>query len=196
MAVSNAKKHLRKLMHQKLSSLSPQALAEQSTQVTQHVTQLPAYKSSQHISIYISMDSAELQTKTLLLHALDAGKTVYVPRCHNKQTMDMIRLSGHDDLAGLAKNKWGIPEPGMEREAADPSVLDFVVVPGVAFDRNGNRCGHGRGYYDRFVASIPKAYSCAVCLSEQIVEDVPVDTFDRSPDTIVAPEGAIFAKNA
>ncbi|KAJ2858177.1 hypothetical protein J3B02_000455 [Coemansia erecta] len=192
--VSAAKKQLRKLMHQRLSSLTLQALAQQSAQVAQHIIEHPAYKSSRHISIYISMDTAELQTKDLLLHALDSGKTVYVPRCH-KQTMHMIRLSGRDDLFGLKKNKWGIPEPDTDREPADPNVLDFVLVPGVAFDRNGNRCGHGRGYYDRFVASLPSAFSCAVCLSEQIVDSVPVDTFDRSPDTIIAPEGAIFVND-
>ncbi|KAJ1836093.1 hypothetical protein LPJ73_007664 [Coemansia sp. RSA 2703] len=139
------------------------------------------------------MDTCELQTRLLLTHALSSGKTVYVPRCR-KETMDMVRIRDQHDLDSLPKNRWGIPEPSEDRESVDPRVLEFVVVPGVAFDKAGNRCGHGRGYYDRFLARTERAVACAVCLREQVVENVPTDAFDRSPDYIISPEGIIFTK--
>ncbi|KAJ1942745.1 hypothetical protein FBU59_003110 [Linderina macrospora] len=106
--------------------------------------------------------------------------------------MDMVELRGKEDLESLAKNKWGIPEPAKDRVGVDAGVLDFVLVPGVAFDRNGNRCGHGKGYYDRFLETNPKVFKCAVCLDEQVVENVPTDEFDKTPDIVIAAQGIVF----
>ncbi|KAJ2784937.1 hypothetical protein GGI15_002091 [Coemansia interrupta] len=125
------------------------------------------------------MPTGELPTRDLLAHALRSGKSVYVPRCR-QSTMDMVHIRSQAELDALEPNRWGIPEPSGEREPVDPALLDFVVVPGVAFDRVGGRCGHGRGYYDRFLEMAGGAVACAVCLGEQVVEHVPTDTFDSS----------------
>ncbi|KAJ1720506.1 hypothetical protein LPJ53_004868 [Coemansia erecta] len=193
-ATAAAKRQLRKLMHQRLAPLPTQTLLDQSSLVLAHLTRLPAYQASRHISIYISMPTGELQTHKLLTHALSQGKCVYVPRCRGQSTMDMVRIRDQQELDALERNRWGIPEPGEEKEMVDPRLLDFVVVPGVAFDREGRRCGHGKGYYDRFLAKADGAVACAVCLEEQVVESVPTDAFDRTPDYVIAPEGIIFKK--
>ncbi|KAJ1913373.1 hypothetical protein LPJ71_002530, partial [Coemansia sp. S17] len=80
------------------------------------------------------MDSAEAQTYGLVETALAAGKSVYVPRCRGQQ-MDMVRIT---NLLGLKPNTWGIPEPSHSEPAVDPNTLDFILVPGVAFDATGN----------------------------------------------------------
>ncbi|KAJ1901393.1 hypothetical protein LPJ66_000808 [Kickxella alabastrina] len=194
-STASAKKQLRTHLRSTLSLIPLHSLQAQSHLVTRHLLQHPLYQRSQHISIYISTASSELQTTELLRHALSTGKAVYVPRCHGPKQMDMCRVQDLDDLAGLQVNQWGIAEPGMEREPVDPSLLDFVVVPGLAFDRSGQRCGHGRGYYDRFLENLD-AVTCAVALSEQIVDQVPVDAFDRTPDLIIAPEGVIYSSGS
>ncbi|KAI8319741.1 5-formyltetrahydrofolate cyclo-ligase [Martensiomyces pterosporus] len=191
--VRSAKQQLRKRMQQTLASIPSAALDSASTKVLQQITSLPKYRASKHISIYISMDQGELQTTELLHHALCEGKAVYVPRC-NGRIMDMIRVDGRADLDSLPKNKWGIPEPDSSRPAVDPQCLDFIVVPGVAFDTKGNRCGHGKGYYDRYLSRSEGAYTCAVCLDEQVVDEVPTDEFDRTPDVVLAPQGTVFEK--
>ncbi|KAJ1741725.1 hypothetical protein LPJ78_001695 [Coemansia sp. RSA 989] len=138
------------------------------------------------------MDKGELQTYMLIKDAWKNGKTVYVPRCVGQNDMQMVRLEGQDDLDSLPRNKWGIPEPATDRAAVDPLLLDFIVVPGVAFDREGNRCGHGRGYYDRYLAKATNAFTCAVCLSDQVLDQVPADEHDKKPDIILAPLGILY----
>ncbi|ORX70326.1 5-formyltetrahydrofolate cyclo-ligase-like protein [Linderina pennispora] len=190
-AIRTSKQKLRKRMHSVLSQLSASALTDQSCRVAKQVVQLSAYQRAQHISIYISMDSGELQTRQLLYDALESGKRVYVPRCDGT-FMDMVELQGKEDLESLPKNRWGIPEPAKDRKGVDASALDFILVPGVAFDTAGNRCGHGKGYYDRFLTGNPHLFKCAVCLNEQVVETVPTDEFDKTPDIVLAAQGVVF----
>ncbi|PIA13651.1 nagb/rpia/CoA transferase-like protein [Coemansia reversa NRRL 1564] len=139
------------------------------------------------------MDNGEVQTKPLIRHALDEGKTVYVPRCDGS-VMDMVRLESSHDLDTLPQNKWGIPEPSKDRPAVNPQVLDFIVVPGVAFDRYGNRCGHGKGYYDRYLAQAKQAFACAVCLNVQVLDTpVPSNSYDQKPHAVITPSGMLFS---
>ncbi|KAJ2611754.1 hypothetical protein H4S08_003004 [Coemansia sp. RSA 1365] len=139
------------------------------------------------------MDNGEVQTKPLIRHALDEGKTVYVPRCDGN-VMDMVKLESTQDLDTLPRNKWGIPEPSKDRPVVNPQMLDFIVVPGMAFDRYGNRCGHGKGYYDRYLSQAKQAFACAVCLNVQVLDTlVPSDTYDQKPHAIITPNGMLFS---
>ncbi|KAJ2784310.1 hypothetical protein H4R18_001196 [Coemansia javaensis] len=189
-----AKRQLRAQMRQALAAVPPAQVQDESARVCAHVMRLAAYQRAQRISIYLSMDSGELQTDALVADARRRGKAVFVPRVAGAR-MDMVPLPGDVDPLRLPRDRWGIrvPPPGLA--PADPESLDFVVVPGVAFDRAGNRCGHGRGYYDRYLARAAAAYACAVCLAAQVVPAVPTDPHDRSPDAVIAPAGPVFVRN-
>ena len=63
--------------------------------------------------------------------------------------------------------------------------IDFIVVPGVAFDAKGNRLGRGKGYYDRLLPRIPSAYKAGICFPFQLVEEVPAESFDIRMDIII-----------
>ncbi|KAJ2121583.1 hypothetical protein IW147_004117 [Coemansia sp. RSA 720] len=191
MATPLTKAQLRRHMRHTLSLLPPTQLLAESTTVFHLITSLPSYQQSQHLSIYINTPASELQTTQLIRHALQEGKRVYVPRCDGK-VMQMVELK-NGGLETMARNKWGILEPGQEEQAVEPSVLEFVVVPGVAFDAQGNRCGHGKGYYDRYLQQT-QAFTCAVCLSDQVIEAVPVDAHDQKPNMIISPAGILFEK--
>ena len=78
------------------------------------------------------------------------------------------------------------PPPAHESVGLDPG--DLVLVPGVGFDRAGNRLGRGGGHYDRtFVAGGPRLVG--VCFQLQLVERVPHDSRDRPMDAIVTERG-------
>lgn len=62
--------------------------------------------------------------------------------------------------------------------------IDLAVIPGVAFDRSGNRLGRGKGYYDRLLPHI-FAYKVGICFSFQLVEDIPTREFDARVDEIL-----------
>ncbi|KAJ2064593.1 hypothetical protein GGI17_000920 [Coemansia sp. S146] len=186
-AIRTAKLQLRKSMHQRLLQLSTADLSAQSQKIQAHLLSHPTFQRAQHISIYLSMDSGEAQTYGLVDQALAAGKSVYVPRCRGQQ-MDMVRIT---NLVGLKRNTWGIPEPSDTEPAVDPGTLDFILVPGVAFDATGNRCGHGKGYYDRYLKQSVNAVTCAICLSEQIVDNVPTGDHDFKPHILITPQGIL-----
>ena len=79
---------------------------------------------------------------------------------------------------------YGIEEPTGEA-FTDYAAIDFIVVPGVAFDAKGNRLGRGKGYYDRLLPRIPTAYKAGICFPFQLVEEVPAESFDVRMDIII-----------
>jgi 5-formyltetrahydrofolate cyclo-ligase len=95
------------------------------------------------------------------------------------------------DPASLPRDRWGIPVPDpswAEVEAARAGRI-LVAAPGLAFDRQGNRLGRGKGYYDRFLirsrAEARAITVLGVCLSEQIVDTVPHESHDQPLDGLV-----------
>lgn len=105
------------------------------------------------------MPVGELSTSGIVRDALQRGKSVYIPYIHTvEQTsiMDMLALESTDELEALQSDKWGIPSlhprqfPG-RRNCLTEDGLDLIVMPGMAFDEQFRRLGHGKGYYDHFL---------------------------------------------
>jgi 5-formyltetrahydrofolate cyclo-ligase len=67
----------------------------------------------------------------------------------------------------------------------DYAKIDFVAVPGMAFDRNGHRLGRGKGYYDRLLPKLTNAYKAGICFPYQVVNEVPVEPTDITMDGII-----------
>ncbi|MGZ8163084.1 MAG: 5-formyltetrahydrofolate cyclo-ligase, partial [Methylobacter sp.] len=114
----------------------------------------PIYRQAQTVMWYIHCRS-EVRTQTALLNELATGKRIAIPYCtkdergHNK-----LGLWWLEDFSELVPGMWGILEPpkqcwGKPGKEIAPEQLDCIMVPGVAFDRNGGRLGNGAGYYDR-----------------------------------------------
>ncbi|KAI8054847.1 5-formyltetrahydrofolate cyclo-ligase [Thamnidium elegans] len=104
--------------------------------------------STQELSAQCDMPTCEIMTKNIILHLLNSDKNCFIPRC-TKNTMDMVRITSVGDFESLPLNRWSIPEPPLDQErenALDGAGLDLILVPGVAFDKNKNRIGHGKGY--------------------------------------------------
>ena len=73
----------------------------------------------------------------------------------------------------------------------EPEKIDVVIVPGIAFDRNGHRIGFGCGYYDDFLKRARQAKKIALAYDFQIVDFIPAETHDVRVDVIVTPDGII-----
>ena len=125
------------------------------------------------------MPRGELSTRSIVLDALSRGKAVLVPYLHNlespdpitgqtKSKMDMLSLKSKEDFESLKPDRWGIPtldantvhnrentfgNLGVDQKNSTnvPCRLDLILVPGMAFDRQRRRLGHGKGYYDHFL---------------------------------------------
>ena len=103
------------------------------------------YRRSNMIMAYASFGS-ELQTDEFLSHVLDQGKILLLPRVNRqKELLEVYWVQ--DPVQDLQVGTWGIREPRPDRCArVEPDVIDFVLVPGLAFDKRGGRLGYGGGF--------------------------------------------------
>ena len=158
----------------------------------------PIYQQAETVMWYIHCRS-EVRTQSALLGELDAGKRMVIPYCtKDEQGHNKLGLWWLEDFAELVPGMWGILEPPKQRwgelgKEVAPEQLDCVMVPGVAFDRNGGRLGNGAGYYDRLLKSVrADAVLIGVCFESQLVEQVAMDSHDVAMD-IVMTEKNLYA---
>lgn len=187
----NLKKQLRKQIIARRNALATAVREAKSEIIVKKVLELPAWQQAGIIMSYVSFGS-EVATPALIKAALAGGKRVAVPLC----VRDGRRLIASEVLAfpdDLQPGTWGILEPRPESlRPLEPELIDLVIVPGVAFDRGGNRLGYGAGYYDRFLATLrPGAMTIALAFTEQIVPDVYPEPHDRPVDMVITEAGII-----
>lgn len=143
------------------------------------------------IALYKAVEG-EVDTDLVRDRLLAAGAFPYYPR-----VMDERRLSFYPYRpgGGWVRGKYGILEPRAERgtEGRD-SGFHLVVVPGMAFDRNGRRLGRGSGYYDRFLAGLEgTAVVVGFAFSRQMVTEVPVNERDVPMDVVITEDDIVRA---
>jgi 5-formyltetrahydrofolate cyclo-ligase len=142
------KSAIRKDVKARLKTLTQQYVDDNSEIVVSKLVQLADFQSCTAFSVYLSM-AGEVSTKPLLAAGFSAEKRIFIPKILGKRPEDMFMLEvGVGAVEAFSKNSWGIPEPSVEVvEAAEDGtfagVIDFVVVPGVAFDSRCGRIGHG-----------------------------------------------------
>ena len=133
----------------------------------------------------------EWDTSALVHAALAAGKTVAVPRVDGRSRMLLLHA-----IADLARDVGpgfrDIPEPLPDCPVVSHEAIDFVVVPGIAFDRDGRRLGYGGGYYDRLLPLLsPRAARVAGAFDLQLVDRVPAGPHDIAIDALVTESRAL-----
>ena len=90
----------------------------------------------------------------------------------------------------LVSHRYGFLEPAGGGTAFDPTSLEAVVVPALAFDRTGHRLGYGKGFYDRFLPRLnPEAIKVGLVASQLIFEQLPIDPWDQPVDLLVSELG-------
>ena len=140
------------------------------------IMNLDIYKNSNCIALYYSMKS-EVDTKELIKESLELGKKVVLPRIINKNKMIFISVNRDTNYE---KNSFGVLEPIGEEERD----IDLIICPGVAFDKDNNRLGYGRGYYDKYLKD-KDIYKIGICYKEQLVDKIDIDDFDIKMDMVI-----------
>ncbi len=170
------KKELRRAISARKKAMSPAEIERCSEELSEKLFALPAYQRAAALYGYLSYNQ-EVRTMPILQRALADGKRVAVPKVFGDR-MEFIWL---EDLSALADGYCHIPEPIADGPIADdPAAL--VLMPGLAFDRSGNRMGYGGGFYDKYLAAHPGHPTVALCYGFQVVghlsceaHDIPVD---------------------
>ncbi len=156
-------------------------LEEKSKKIAEKVIRHPKYQKAELVFAYIDA-KGEVKTKDIVEHAWENGKRVAVPRVHG-DIMKFYLISSYKDLE---PGCFGIMEPKMScTEVIDIPENSVVIMPGVAFDREGNRIGYGKGYYDKYFSKDSNSYKIAIAFSMQMVAKIPANVFDIKADCVV-----------
>ena len=187
MSTSILKSKLRKEILRRRQALGEDARAERSARIVERVEQDPDWKAAKVVCVYVWFKD-EVQTDALILSAWQDGKTVCVPRC-GKDGEDKIVLHEIRSFDDLAPGAYGIREPIPDKtNVVAIADVDAFIVPGVAFDRQGNRLGWGGGFYDWTLSRANRAKKIALAFSCQIVDAIPTEPQDIKMDKVVCEE--------
>ncbi len=166
------KKEVRKKINSLILEMSKRELDKRSAEIQKNILNLEEFRDARCVAAYVAM-SFEVRTDALMLECLQAEKTLALPRTiWNERRLEMVRVDDVD--TELTPGPKGIMEPVGE-EIIQPGDIDFVIVPGRAFDRSCNRVGQGGGFYDAFLTKLREnCLRCAPSFDVQILDSVPV----------------------
>lgn len=133
------------------------------------------------LALYAALPD-ELPTRALYERGRRAGKRLLWPRVVRGGRLEFAACARWEDLE---PGRYGVPAPPAASPAVALGAQDLLLVPAVAFDREGRRLGRGRGYYDRALAATEGALAVAVGYDFQLVEAVPTEPHDRRVDAIL-----------
>ena len=135
----------------------------------------------------------EVDTSLLIDGSLENGKIVALPRIMSGNEMTFYRIKSIAELK--CTNILGIKEPNDSVEYfVDKSNIDLMIIPGVCFDKNKNRLGYGKGYYDRYLKELDNVIKVGICFDEQLVKDeyISADEYDIKMDFVVTDKNELI----
>ena len=163
---------LRKWAKEKRATLD---VASLSSQIKQKLFSSQIYKNAKNIMCYYSFGS-EIST---LEYFNDSSKNWYLPKINDNDLLVCPYCSN------FVENQYKINEP--DSKPVNENVIDMIIIPALAVDKNGYRIGYGKGYYDRFIKKLPDNV-CKVVLipSELLIDNIYPDFLDEKCDYIVS----------
>ena len=191
MMVQAMKRTLRQRIIADRAALPQQERARLSREITARLLHLPAYSKAHAVLGYMNF-GAEFESDSWLRQTLIAGKALVLPKVNTvTRELELYRVTDVD--AQLAPGVLGIREPVPQScAAARLEEVDFILLPGVAFGRDGARLGYGGGFYDKLLAGLRHTPALvAAAFAMQIVEGVPQEATDRKVEWLVT-EGEVM----
>ena len=146
------------------------------------IHEIPGYRNSRNIAAFYPL-KGEANIMPILEELALEGRLL-LPRCEGEGIMNFYKVNSL--RKDLAKGHFGIMEPreGLEKFESE---IPIFLVPGTKFNWDGCRVGHGKGYYDRFLAKYPKAYKAGIATPAQISQEpLPQKETDIRMDVIIA----------
>lgn len=174
---TSTKKEMRQYIRELKKKQLPDVLLQQSEAIWSKVENHPLFINSQTILLYYSLPD-EVYTHDFI-RKWHGKKNILLPVVQN----DILVLKTYQGDEELKKGSFSIYEP-MGEDYTLFDKIDLVFVPGMAFDKSGNRLGRGKGYYDKLLPHI-KAPKIGICYSWQIVFEVPVEDFDIKMSEVI-----------
>lgn len=185
--VAAIKKHLRRKIREEILALPPVQRASQEAAFARLMAELPGYASARTVLLYVKAFPEEIDTAPLLEKALAESKRVLCPRVDRSGRRLRLFLVS-DPKSDLGPGTLNILEPLSHCPEFELDAVDWVLVPGLAFDRQYYRLGRGAGYYDRLLPRLrPEVLRWALAFDCQLVDRLPVEHHDAPVDGIATP---------
>ena len=173
------KRELRAMIRAQKRAMTDEMITEKSRVLGALFADTEAYRKARSVYGYLPYNQ-EVRTVPMLERAIRDGKRVAVPKVFG----DEMKFLWLDDLERVEKGYSGILEPIDNGPVADdPGAL--VLMPGLAFDREGHRIGYGGGFYDKFLAAEPEHPTVALCYDFQVLEQLETEAFDVPVDLVL-----------
>ncbi len=175
-----SKQQIRREIETQRKALDAQWLETASARVVETLLSMDVFQSAETVALYMAI-AGEVNLDSLFQRCRELGKRTCIPVFNTKEklyemaeiTLETECFTGH----------YGIREP-LSPALFPMDNIDLVVVPGVAFDRKGNRLGRGGGYYDRLLEGFSGA-SSAVAFDFQVLPAIPLEQHDKPVDVLV-----------
>ena len=175
------KKQIRADIKKLKSTLTNNEKEVASNAVFTKLVKLQVWNNAKNILLYHSLPD-ELQTVTFLEQI--KGKNIFLPKVVG-DSLIVLPYSKNE----LQKGAFSILEP-LGNLDIKPNYLDLIIIPGIAFDKDLNRLGRGKGYYDKLLKQ-SNAYKIGVCYDFQLIEKIPTEKHDVKMDMIITPTNII-----
>lgn len=170
---------LRRAIREQKRAMSIEEIEARSARLGELFAQTEAYKHAKTVYGYMPYNQ-EVRTIPILECAIADGKKIAVPKVYG-DTMRFIYL---EDLSRVEKSNMGIPEPIADEPVADDKTA-LVLMPGLAFDKEGHRIGYGGGFYDKFLMAEPNHPTVALCYEFQMFAHLDTEEFDIPVDLVL-----------
>ena len=167
-------------------NFSTQILSELSPIICDRLAKTNIFQKAQCIALYFGMED-EVQT-SVLIEEWSGKKIIALPVVHDND----INFHAFTGKEYLNKGVFDIQEP-TSTDIIPPEDIDAYIVPGVAFDRNGNRLGRGKGYYDRYLTGINKPI-IGICFDFQLIDSIPTENHDVKMSMIITEKEILKVK--
>ena len=180
------KEELREINKGKRRELLKDEINEKSIKASKIFLESNIYKTANTIMLYYPLGN-EMDTSCIFKNALKDGKTVAFP-VTDTETNDLTAVLADSDTH-FSKGGYKIFEPESD-SVIDKFKIDVVIVPGIAFDKKGNRIGFGKGCYDRFLKEI-NAIKIGFGYEFQMNNEILADRFDIRMDYLICENGLV-----
>lgn len=195
--MKQTKPAIRKTIHTLREQLLPEVRAKYSAAITARLLRLAEYRQAGTVLGYMNF-GAEFASELWIIQVLADGKRLILPKVnHHTNRLDLYLVDDPDSQ--LEKGLWGIREPMVERckRVSALDEVEFALLPGVAFTRDGTRLGYGGGFYDKLLAypggitgaHRPALFAAAFAL--QIVEHIPQEETDIKVGWVITEQETI-----
>ena len=172
------KRTVRRAVRAEIAKLSAEERSALSSQIFSKIASLEQIKQASVVALFVALPD-EPQTADFIEQLSLQNKRIVVPRIEGKD------MNFYDISEGLQCGAFGIMEP-IANTPIKPCEIDLMIVPGVAFTREGARLGRGKGFYDKYLSrSGFRAYTIGVCYPCQIVESLPTEPHDKIMNEVI-----------